>query len=138
MIKKILLNGLLTGIFGSFVCYSYALVYILTPLNIDFTEKANVLNLFVYNLVTTMIIGLLYIGLRKIFIREHFSSFILNFLLSGIVLGLVFYQLIQPDPVFKNEDTNAMASFYNSFLLPIIFIPYLSWFTFKPLIIRLN
>jgi hypothetical protein len=36
------------------------------------------------------------------------------------------------EPVFKKEDTLLFVDFYKGFLMPILFFPLLSWFTFKP------
>jgi hypothetical protein len=40
------------------------------------------------------------------------------------------------DPTFKNEDAELMKDFFKGFLMPMLFFPALSWFTFKPLIIK--
>lgn len=135
MFKHIFILGLVAGAFGTLVSLLYAYVY-KTLITVDYTEVASIAKLTAHNFMFTMASCFLYFGLLKINLKENIASFVLNFLISGACIGLVFFQLTQPNPVFKNEDTNLMADFFNGFFMPLIFFPALSWFAFKPLIIN--
>jgi len=61
----------------------------------------------------------------------------MSLLLSLASIGAVFYVLGAEDPIFKNEDVSIMADYFKGFIMPMLFFPALTWFTFKPLIVKL-
>lgn len=134
MFKKVFLLGLIAGLFGTAISYVYVNAY--KSIITDYSEVANFTRLIAHNMLFTMIGCFLFFGLSSIIKNKGVATFIFNFLVSGVCIALVFFQLKQPNPKFSNDDINLMADFYNGFFLPIIFIPALSWFTFKPLFIK--
>jgi hypothetical protein len=80
--------------------------------------------------------SILFFGISKIITNKSIATFLFNLLLSGVSIALVFYVLKSNDPTFKNEDAELMKDFFKGFLMPMLFFPALSWFTFKPLIIK--
>jgi hypothetical protein len=37
------------------------------------------------------------------------------------------------DPILKNEDAALMIDYFKGFLMPLLFVPTLSWMSFRPL-----
>ncbi len=145
MFKKAFFAALVAGIFGTLVCVAYTMVYKYSPLELDFSEQTSLTNLLAYNLGVTMIICFLFVGLMKLIKKENIVSVIIGFLLSGGTIALILFRLGQPDPVFTVTkameagivlNPNESVAYYGGFINPIIFIPVLSWFTFKPLFIK--
>ena len=135
MFKHYFILGLVAGLFGTLISYAYTSVYGANI--IDFSEKASVINLLAHNFMFTMGSCFVAFGISKIIKKPSISEFIFNFLLSGVSIVMVFVLLKQPDPVFKEgSDAASMAEYFKSFFMPILFIPAMSWFAFKPLIIK--
>jgi hypothetical protein len=145
MFKKLFFAALVSGIFGAVISVAYTLIYKYSPLELDFTEHTTVLNLLAYNLGVTMFVCFLYFGLIKLFKKDNVVSVLIGFVLSGFVLVLILFRLGQPDPVFTVTkvmeagtvmNPNEFVAYYGGYINPLLFIPILSWFTFKPLFIK--
>lgn len=104
----------------------------------DFSESVNMGSIIKYDFFSIFIGGILFFLLSKSIKNSAISTFIFNFLVSMICIVLVFYVLKMNDPEFKNEDAQLFIDYYKGFLMPLLFIPALSWFTLKPLFINNN
>jgi len=134
MFVRIFIIAVVSALFGTCVSYGYTKVYT-NILTMDFSEGASFLGLFAYNMMFCMGTGILYGALCKAIKKDKWASFLTNFAASLTAIALVFYQLGLKDPVgFKNESVVGMESFFNTFYIPILFFPALSWMTFKTLI----
>jgi hypothetical protein len=133
MFVRIFIIAVIAALFGTCVSYAYTTVYA-KILTMDFSEGASFLRLFAYNIMFCIGTGILYGVLSKAIKKDKWASFITNFAASLAAVALVFYQLTLPDPTFKNESVMGMESFFNTFFIPILFFPALSWMTFKTLI----
>ncbi len=131
MFKRIFLLCVSAGLFSALVSFVYVSFY--KGIIVDFTEAAGVKQLLSYNILFAMVACFINFGLSKAIRKEKIASFIFNFILSSISIGLVFYVLKMDDPTFKNEDAELMKDFFKGFLMPMLFFPALSWFSFKPL-----
>jgi hypothetical protein len=102
----------------------------------DFTEHSGFMYLLAFSLMITIGTSIL-AGISYRLIRNQaLASFTIHVILSGISMALVFYVFKMDDPVFKNEDAAAMIDYYKGYLIPFVFIPALSWLSFKPLFIK--
>ncbi len=133
MFIRLFIITLIAAFFGTGVGLAYSKVYA-TLLTMDFSEGATFGRLLIYNLMFCFGLTLTYVALSKAIKRENLTSFLTNFIGAGASIALVFYQLTLPDPKFTNESVVGMESFYNTFFIPILFMPALSWMTFKTLI----
>ncbi|MFN5415830.1 MAG: hypothetical protein ACK5B9_02160 [Flavobacteriia bacterium] len=138
MFKRIFFNGLLAGIFGTIISTAYILIFKYSPLEVDFTEKASLSFLLSFNMILAISACFIYFACLKLFKKENLTSFIVNFILSGasIALALLFMFTVDTELKFKNENAELYKDFYYFILAPVSFFPTLSWFTFKPLLIK--
>ena len=104
----------------------------------DFSESVNMSSIIKYDFFAIFISGILFFLLSKSIKNSAILTFIFNFLVSMICIALVFYVLKMNDPEFKNEDAQLFIDYYKGFLMSLLFIPALSWFTLKPLFINNN
>lgn len=102
----------------------------------DFTELTGFWHLVCFSLMITLGISMLGAGIYAILKNKSLAAFICNFILSGFSIALVFYVFTMDDPEFKNEDSMMMIDYFKGYLIPFVFIPALSWMSFKPLFIK--
>lgn len=133
MFVRLFTITLMAALFGTGVGAAYTTVYA-KILTMDFSEGATLTQLLIYNIMFCFGTALIYFAISKSIKKENLASFLTNFLAAGAAIALVFYQLTLPDPTFKNESVQGMESFYNTFFIPILFFPALSWMTFKTLL----
>ena len=134
-IKCAIFHALTASAFSAIVCYCYAAFYF--NLIVDFSEGASMWSLmgrfFVLSGLLTLPISICYQLVIHFFPKKNrLGEFLLGLIFSGLTIGLVFYVLKMKEPVFKKEDTLLFVDFYKGFLMPMLFFPLLSWFTFKP------
>jgi hypothetical protein len=134
MFARIFSLGIISSLFATFVSVVYTSFY--TNVIVDFSEVASVIKILAYNVMIGTFASILFFGISKIITNKSIATFLFNLLLSGVSIALVFYVLKSNDPTFKNEDAELMKDFFKGFLMPMLFFPALSWFTFKPLIIK--
>lgn len=123
----------MAALFGTGVGTVYTTVYA-KILTMDFSEGATFTQLLIYNIMFCFGTALIYFAISKAIKKDNLASFLTNFLAAGASIALVFYQLTLPDPKFTNESVQGMESYYNTFFIPILFFPALSWMTFKTLL----
>lgn len=102
----------------------------------DFTEASGYWHLLCFSGMITFGISILGAGIYALIKNKSVASFVCNFILSGFSVALVFYVFTMNDPEFKNEDSMAMIDYFKGYLIPFVFIPALSWMSFKPLFIK--
>lgn len=134
MFARIFSLGIISSLFATIVSVIYTSFY--TNVIVDFTEVANFFQILSYNVMIGTFASILYFGISRIITNKSIATFLFNLVLSGVSIALVFYVLKSTDPTFKNEDAELMKDFFKGFLMPMLFFPALSWFTFKPLIIK--
>ncbi len=134
MFKRFFFLALVAGLFSSLVAWIYSSVY--KSIIVDFTEVSGYWHLLCFSLMITLGISILGAGIYALVKGKSLAGFICNFILSGFSISLVFYIFTMNDPEFKNEDAMAMIDYFKGYLIPIAFIPALSWMSFKPLFIK--
>ncbi len=133
MFVRIFIIALIASLFGTLVSVMYTKVYA-TILTMDFSEGASFIHLLGYNTMLCIGTSLVYAVLAKTVKKDKWATFFTNLLVSGAVIGLVFFQLKMPNPTFKDPSVAGMEDYFNTFFIPILFFPALSWMTFKSLI----
>jgi len=134
MFIRIFIIAIISALFGTLISVMYTGVYA-KILTMDFSEGASFIRLLAYNTMFCIGAGLFYAVLSKAVKKDKWATFLTNFIVSTAAIGLVFYQLTLPDPApFKNDSVVGMESYFNTFFIPILFFPALSWMTFKSLI----
>jgi len=134
MFKRFFFLALVSGLFSSLVSWIYSSIY--KSMIVDFTEASGYWHLLCFSLMITLGISILGSGIYILTKNKSLASFICNFILSGFSISLVFYIFTMDDPELKNEDAVAMIDYFKGYLIPIAFIPALSWMSFKPLFIK--
>ncbi len=134
MFIRIFIIAIVSALFGTLISVMYTGVYA-KILTMDFSEGASFGRLLAYNMMFCVGAGLFYAVLSKAIKKDKWATFLTSFVVSAAAIGLVFYQLTLPDPAaFKDESVAGMESYFNTFFIPILFFPALSWMTFKSLI----
>lgn len=100
---------------------------------VDFSEAAGFTQILSMCMMVSMIACFIGYGLNTLIKKKFLAELILNLLFALLSIGSVFYVLKSNDPQFKNEDAQLMIDYYKGFIMPMLFFPALSWFTFKPL-----
>lgn len=134
MFKRFFFLALASGLFSSLVSWIYSSIY--KSIIADFTEVSGYWHLLCFSLMITLGISILGAGIYALFKNKAVAAFTSNFILSGFSVALVFYVFTMNDPTFKNEDSMAMIDYFKGYLIPFVFIPALSWMSFKPLFIK--
>jgi hypothetical protein len=142
MIKKLIYQWLSAGTLATIVSMLYTNFYfgkLIKDFSIaDFSETVNLQSIIKYDFLATFAGAVLFYVLSRLIKNLSISTFVFNFLVSLICIVFVFGVLKMDDPEFKNEDAQLFVDYYKGFLMPLIFIPALSWFTLKPLFIKSN
>ena len=134
MFKHFFFLAAASGLFASLISWIYSSVY--KNMIADFTEASGYWHLLCFSGMITFGISILGAGIYALIKNKPVASFVCNFILSGFSVALVFYVFTMNDPEFKNEDSMAMIDYFKGYLIPFVFIPALSWMSFKPLFIK--
>jgi len=134
MFKSYFIQGLSTALLSTAIGFGYMLFYYKEIA--DFSEAASLTALISGNLLFGMTACFVAFALRTVIKIPEMSEFVFNILCGGLILGLILYTLKMDDPTFKNEDAAILSCYYKGFLLPLIFLPVLSWFVLKPMLIK--
>lgn len=134
MFKNYFFLGLISGLFSSLVCLIYAKVY--AGIIVDFSEATSYMQLLSFSLMITIGGCLLKFVMTKIIPNAALSQVLFNILLSGTSILLVFLVLKMDDPEFKDENAAAMIDYFKGYLMPILFVPALSYFSLRPLFVK--
>jgi membrane protease YdiL (CAAX protease family) len=133
MWKKSLILAIVAGLFALLVSLAYMSVYKQLA---DFSEKASVTNLLGFSLFFCFIASIILIVFDLAIKNKSIAHFATGLIVAGLAIASVFYVLKMDDPTFKNEDAELMKDYFKGFIMPILFFPALSWFTFKNLLIK--
>ena len=133
MYKQVFISSSIAAVFSALISYIYVSFYCKEI--IDFSEAASTVKIITTNLSVCMAGGLIYILARKV-LSIKWADFVIGFLLSLYAISMIFIVLKSDDPTFSNPDTEMMKDFYKVFIIPLSFIPSLSWLTFKPLFVK--
>lgn len=125
------IHALLAGVFSTFISWFYVSVYAKNI--VDFSEYTSLLKLLGFSLMITIGAAFLSAGISKVVKNKSWNAFLSQFILSGLTIALVFYVLKMDDPILKNEDAALMIDYFKGFLMPLLFVPTLSWMSFRPL-----
>ncbi len=131
MFTRPLILAIVAGIFSTIVFTIYATVQ---SQLFNFSELANMKTIGAYSLCVALFASLIYIVLNKL-ANNNVANFITGILLSGVTIACVFYLVKRDDFQFQGKAGQEMADYFKGFLMPVLFFPALSWFTFKSLII---
>ncbi len=134
MFKRFFFLAVISGLFSSIVSWIYSSVY--KNMIADFTEVSGYWHLVCFSLMITIGTSMLAAGIYALLKNKSLAGFVTQFILSGVSVSLVFYVFTMNDPEFKNEDSMAMIDYFKGYLIPFLFIPALSWMSFKPLFIK--
>jgi hypothetical protein len=125
------IHALLAGVFSTLISWFYVSVYAKNI--VDFSEYTSLLKLLGFSLMITIGAAFLSAGISKVVKNKSWNAFLSQFILSGLTIALVFYVLKMDDPILKNEDAALMIDYFKGFLMPLLFVPTLSWMSFRPL-----
>lgn len=135
MFKNFFILGLVSAIATSIACFVYTYMYY--SILVDFSEANGMIMLSAFSFLVAMIASFLNFFSRKLFRKTTVADFIFNLVFSLVSILMVFVVLDMKDPNFQTENAKLFAEFYKGFLMPMLFFPILTWFTFKPLIVKL-
>lgn len=134
MFKRFFFLGAVSGVFASLIAWIYSSMY--KNMIADFTEVTGFWHLLCFSLMITLGISIIGAAIYRFLKNRSLAAFMCNFILSGFSISLVFYVFLMDDPEFKNEDTMAMIDYFKGYMIPFVFMPALSWMSFKPLFIK--
>jgi len=134
MFQRFFFLAVISGLFSSIVSWIYSSIY--KNMIADFTEVSGYWHLLCFSLMITIGTSILAAGIYALLKNKSVAGFVTQFILSGFSVSLVFYVFTMDDPEFKNEDSMAMIDYFKGYLIPFLFIPALSWMSFKPLFIK--
>lgn len=136
ILSRIILHSFSTAFLAALACYLYATFYY--TLLVDFSEGSSkfVISVAFFKncLLSATLMSVTYYLLKGFLLKRGILADLLSGLLFSVAtVALVFYVLKMKDPVFKTEDVQLFVDFYKGFLMPMLFFPFLAWFTLKPL-----
>ena len=134
MFKRFFILGLVASIASIVACLIYTKLY--ATILVDFSEGMSVSKIITNNLIVGMSACFIAFSLNTIFKKTSISEFIFNLLFSLVAIAFVFVVMSANDPAFTDENAALFAEFYKGYLMPMLFFPLLTWFTFKPLIFK--
>lgn len=134
MFKNFFILGIVSAIASTIACFAYTTMYY--SLIVDFSEANGIVMLASGSLLVAMIAAVLNFVSRIVLKKASIADFAFNLIFSLVSIMMVFVLLSAKDPDFKSENAQLFAEFYKGFVMPMLFFPVLTWFTFKPLIIK--
>lgn len=135
MFKKYFFLGIFSALSSVAMAYIYSKIYF--SVIADFSEGFSLLFYTTFYLSIGMIACFIMVGFRKLLFNKIISEVVFNSTFSIASLFLVFYLLQMNDPEFSKEEAIIMEDYYKGFVIPMLFFPALTWFSLKPLFIKL-
>jgi hypothetical protein len=129
--KQTFLWGVSSIILATLVSVAYTQIY--HKMIVDFSEGISFLQLVSLNAAIGFLAVILTAVFQKIISNKSISLFISNALLFVAAFGFVFGILGMDDVTFKNEDAALFVEYFKGYLMPLVFIPFLAWFSLSPL-----
>lgn len=134
MFKQFFILGLISAVGASLAGFVYSSFYYSQMA--DFSEAMSLVRIISFAVMICIGACILNFGTRKVIKKAHVADFTFNTLFSLVTIAMIFIVLKAQDPEFVNEDAQIMVEYYKGFVMPMLFFPLLSWFTFKPLLIK--
>lgn len=136
MFARLFILALIAGAFGSVISIVYAVTF--GGIIFDFGNFApSTAYIIAYNLMFTIAVCALFFVLSKAIKNINIAEFIVNFVIATLCMILAFVMVLYGFPDFSsNLDAEIMSFEYFGLAMPLVFIPALSWFAFKPLFIK--
>ncbi len=134
MFKNFFLLGLVSAVFSTIACFAYTTTYY--SMIVDFSEAQSMMMLASASLLVAMVAAVLNFASRQVLKKTVIADFAFNMLFSLVSIAMVFVLLGMKDHDFQSEDAKLFAEFHKGFVTPMLFFPFLAWFTFKPLIVK--
>lgn len=134
MFKNFFILGIVSAIASTIACFAYTSLYYSKI--VDFSEANGIVMLASGCFLVAMIAVVLNVVSRIVLKKVALADFAFNLIFSLVSIAFVFIVLGANDPDFKTENAQLFAEFYKGFVMPMLFFPILTWFTFKPLIIK--
>lgn len=135
MFKQYFFLGIFSALSSLVLAFIYSKIYF--SVIADFSEGFSLLFYTTFYLSIGMIACFIMVGFRKLLSNKIISEAVFNSTFSIASLFLVFYLLQMNDPEFSKEEAIIMEDYYKGFLIPMLFFPALTWFSLKPLFIKL-
>ncbi len=135
MFKQYFFLGIFSALSSLVLAFIYSKIYF--SIIADFSEGFSLLFYAAFYLSIGMIACFVMVGFRKLLSNKIISEVVFNSTFSIATLFLVFYLLQMNDPEFSKEEAIIMEDYYKGFLIPMLFFPVLTWFSLKPLFIKL-
>jgi hypothetical protein len=132
--NRALTHGIFAGLIATVVGMAYTTFYFSQI--VDFSDGSGWLNIIPELLSRYMLITIVgsithYLILKPFVNAKQWGNFVFALLFNAFALGLVVFVLKMDDPTFKTEDAQLMGDFFKGFLMPLVFIPFLSWYLFS-------
>lgn len=134
MFKQFFILGLVSAIGASLAGFVYSSFYYSEMA--DFSEAMSLIRIISFAVMICFGACIINFGIRRGIKKENVADFVFNALFALATIAMIFIVLKAQDPVFQNEDAQIMAEYYKGFVMPMLFFPVLSWFTFKPLFLK--
>lgn len=129
--KHTFLWGVSSVVLATLVSVAYTQIY--HKMIVDFSEGVSFLQLLALNGAIGFLAVILTAVFQKIISNKSLALFISNALLFVVAFGFVFGILGMDDVTFKNEDAALFVEYFKGYLMPLVFIPFLAWFSLSPL-----
>jgi hypothetical protein len=135
-LNRVLVKGVLIGSLATLIASLYILFYFNKI--VDFSDGKGwsgwLLNLLSYYMLLSIGISLVhFVFIEKVGknMGQKWKSFLFSVFLILMSLILVFSILLMNDPVFSTDDAQLMVDFFKGFLMPLAFIPMLTWYSIQ-------
>lgn len=138
MFKKFFILGLISsiGAMSAGILYaSFYYGYLFEDMKmVDFSEAISISLIVTASIAVCIGASILSFLIHSFLKNQKIASFTFSLLFALATIASVFIVLKANDPSFQSEDAQIMADYYKGFIMPMLFFPFLSWYTFKPLI----
>lgn len=137
MLIRYLILGLLSSILASLIAVSFANYYNKTLF--DFSMVVNSVSIVAACSFTLLLAG--FGAWFTQFLLKRWGEFLFNVLFSFVSMSSIVFvmgYMMPPEVLAKVHEVNGPDSelFFSSFAMPLHFIPVLSWFSLRPLLIK--
>ncbi len=136
MFVRYFILALIAGGFGSLISIVYTSMF--GGIVFDFGGLApSMTYIIAYNFMFTIGLCLLMALFSKVIKNKNIGEFIVNFLTATVCIMVSFLIVLYGFPEFEvGSDAEMMGFEFFGLSMPLVFVPALSWFAFKPLFNR--
>lgn len=136
IVNKIILRGALVGLVSTIIAAFYVLFYFYQI--VDFSEGKGITSWLPFLTSCYLLISFAIAFLHQLLVekvidkrKKRWGALFLMMVLFGLSFGLVIYFMVMDDPFFVTENAQLMMDFYKGFLMPLAFIPALTWYSIQ-------